>query len=125
MKNLTEFESGAIRDSSEEKEDYIESISWLSLMRYAKYMKTNENVYGRGNWIKGIPEDNYERSLLRHLQKYLANKYYGADLESNIDHLSAALFNLQGLMHEQEKKKLKNKQENIDKNQLSLFSNNE
>lgn len=104
---MREFNTGAIRDSDESKEDYIESISWLSLLRYAKYMKTNELKYGRGNWAKGIPESSYEQSLMRHLQKYLANKYYGASLEPDIDHLSAAMFNLQGLIHEQEKASLK------------------
>lgn len=100
-----EFESGAIRDDDKNKEDYIESISWVTLMRYAKYMKSNEKKYGRGNWIKGIPIEEYEKSLLRHIQKYISNKYYGTKIEPETDHLSAAMFNLQGLIHEEEKLK--------------------
>lgn len=103
---MEKFNTGAVRDSQEGKEDYIESISWLTMRRYAFYMKDNENKYGRGNWKKGIPVESYERSLLRHIQKYLANKYDNADLEPNEDHLSAALFNLQGLIHEQERLKI-------------------
>lgn len=61
--------------------------------------------YGRGNWRKGIPIESYEQSLLRHIQKYLVNKYDGAGLEPEIDHLAAALFNLQGIIHEEEKLK--------------------
>jgi len=100
------FKTGAVRDTDENKEDYIESISWLTLRRYALYMKSKEKKYGRGNWIKGIPIEEYEKSLVRHLQKYISNKYYGTKIEEEEDHLSAMLFNLQGLIHEEEKKKL-------------------
>lgn len=106
----THFSTGAVRDTQEGKEDYIESFSWLTFRRYAFYMKQMEAKYGRGNWIKGIPKANYLVSLMRHLQKYIANKLYGAKLEPEIDHLSAALFNLQGLIHEEEMEKLHEKE---------------
>lgn len=102
-----QFESGAQRDSEEGKENYIESISWLALRRYSFYMKSCEKRYGKGNYKKGIPTDSYERSLMRHLQKYLANKYEGANLEPEVDHLSAAFFNLSGILANEEKEKLK------------------
>ena len=101
-----QFDTGAVRDTDEGKEDYIESISWLTMKRYANYMKEQEVKYGRGNWIKGIPISSYEQSLMRHLQKYLANKYNGGSFEIEVDHLAAAMFNLQGLIHEEEKLKL-------------------
>lgn len=107
--NLTKFETGAVRDISTGKEDYIESISWLALRAFAKYMTSKASVYGSGNWIKGIPVESYERSLIRHFQKYIANKYYNAGLEPDEDHLSGMLFNLQGLLHEREKLKLTTK----------------
>jgi hypothetical protein len=99
---ITKFPSGAIRDSQENKENYIESISWLTLRRYALYMKKVSAKYGENNWIRGIPSSSYEQSLLRHIQKYLSAKYYGVDVEPDCDHLSAALFNLQGLIHGEE-----------------------
>lgn len=99
-----QFETGAQRDTGVHKEDYIETISWLAMQAYAKYMTAKAKVYGRGNWRKGIPEESYEESLLRHIQKYLANKYDNAGLEPDEDHLAAAWFNLQGLIHEREKK---------------------
>jgi hypothetical protein len=106
-KNITKFESGAIRDTSSDKEDYIETISWLAMRRFAKYMTSKQSTYGPGNWKKGIPVESYERSALRHIQKYLANKYDGANLEPNEDHLAAALFNIFGILHEEETKKIK------------------
>lgn len=106
-KKIRSFKTGAVRDVDTEKENYIESVSWLSLQRYAKYMKRASSKYGEGNWIKGIPEAEYEKSFMRHVQKYFANKYNGAKLELEIDHLAAAMFNLQGIMHEQEVNKLK------------------
>jgi hypothetical protein len=106
MSDKREFSSGAVRDVDTSKEDYIESISWITMRRYAFYMKSMEDRYGRGNWIKGIPIEEYEKSMMRHIQKYLSNKYYGTDIEPEVDHLSAAMFNLQGIIHEEEKLKL-------------------
>jgi hypothetical protein len=99
--NLTKYPSGAVRDTSSGKEDYIESLSFSVLRRFAQYMKTKEDTYGPGNWKKGIPILSYEKSLIRHLQKYFANKYENAGLEPNEDHLAAAMFNLQGIMYEE------------------------
>ena len=105
---MRKFTTGAVRDDEgDDKEDYIESISWLTMKRYAKYMTKMSSKYGRGNWVKGIPIDAYERSMMRHIQKYLSSKYYGVEVEPECDHLSAALFNLQGLIHEEEVTKSK------------------
>lgn len=98
---ITKFNTGAIRDSQDGKEDYIETISWLAMKRYAKYMTGKKYKYGAGNFKKGIPISNYEQSLLRHIQKYLSNKYEGSDIEKNEDHLAAIVFNTFGIMHEE------------------------
>jgi len=102
--SLTQFDTGAIRDSQEGKEDYIETISWTAFRRYAQYMTGKKKRYGAGNFKKGIPIESYESSLVRHLQKYLANKYEGQDIEKDEDHLSAILFNVFGIMHEESRK---------------------
>lgn len=104
-----EFESGAIRDV-DGKEDYVETQSFLAMKRYAEYMTAQAKKYGRGNWRKGIPIEEYEKSLMRHIHKYFANKYDNANLEPEIDHLSAIRFNLDGIIHEEEKLKLNNNQ---------------
>lgn len=106
MKKVTTFSTGAIRDIQDGKEDYIETISWTAMKRYAQYMTEKKKKYGAGNFKKGIPIESYEQSLVRHLQKYLANKYEGGNTEKEEDHLAAMRFNIDGMMHEDEKNKL-------------------
>ena len=102
------FESGAIRDDDSQKEDYIETISWTAFKRYSQYMTWKKSKYGSWNFKKGIPIESYEQSLVRHLQKYLENKYEDWYIEKDEDHLSAMIFNLLGIMHEEwrEQKKI-------------------
>lgn len=100
--NRRYFDTGAARDSEEGKEDYIETISWSALKRFAVYMTGKKKKYGEWNWKKGIPVESYERSLLRHIQKYLENKYENGSTETKEDHLSAILFNTFGIMYEED-----------------------
>jgi hypothetical protein len=99
----TKFATGALRDSQEGKEDYIETISWTAMKRYAQYMTGKKKKYGQGNFKKGIPIQSYEQSLVRHLQKYLSNKHEQGQCEPQEDHLSAMLFNIFGIIHELER----------------------
>jgi len=103
--SIRTFPSGSIRDDDTNKEDYIETISWTAMKRYAEYMTSKKSKYGAGNFKKGIPIESYEQSLLRHIQKYLANKYESGTIETNEDHLSAILFNVFGIIHEEERNK--------------------
>lgn len=100
---ITKFKTGAIRDTQTDKEDYIETISWTAFKRYAKYMTGKKAKYGAGNFKKGIPIESYEKSLVRHIQKYLSNKYEGGTVEKDEDHLSAIVFNVFGIIHEEER----------------------
>lgn len=102
---IRKFDTGAVRDNDSTKENYVESIPWIALRRYAFYMKSKESRYGKGNFKKGIPSESYEESLLRHIQKYISNKYEGGDFEKDQDHLSAILFNCFGLIYQEEKQK--------------------
>jgi len=101
---VRKFETGAIRDNDEAKEDYIETISWTAFKRYAQYMTGKKKKYGVGNFKKGIPIESYEQSLLRHVQKYVENKHEGGVVETEEDHLSAMVFNIFGIMHEEGRK---------------------
>lgn len=98
---MRKFKTGAVRDSDSDKEDYIETISWSAFKRYAQYMTGKKAKYGSGNFKKGIPIESYEQSLVRHVQKYLSNKYEDGQVERGEDHLSAILFNVFGIMHEE------------------------
>lgn len=100
-KKIRKFNTGAVRDVSLDKENYIEGISWLALQRFARYMDSKAVKYGTGNWQKGIPSKSYIESLLRHVQKFISEWQYGICVEKD-DHLSAIAFNLFGLMHELE-----------------------
>lgn len=102
---ITKWATGAIRDSQEGKEDYTETISWSAFKRYAQYMTGKKAKYGSGNFKKGIPIESYEQSLLRHVQKYMENKYENGTIEKEDDHLSAMVFNIFGIMHEEEREK--------------------
>lgn len=101
MPKITRFKTGAIRDTQAGKTDFTETISWTAFARYAKYMTEKKAKYGSGNFKKGIPIDSYEKSLLRHIHKYMVNKYEGGDDEKDQDHLSAIVFNVFGIMHEE------------------------
>jgi len=100
-KKVRTFATGAIRDVDNTKEDYVETISWRALRRFAEYMTAKKAKYGAGNFKKGIPISSYEQSLLRHVNKYIENKYEGGTVEVNEDHLSAMVFNIFGIMHEE------------------------
>ena len=102
---MRHFPSGSIRDSLEGKEDYIETISWRAFKRYAQYMTSKKKKYGSGNFHKGIFDSSYEGSLVRHLQKYLSNKHERGQVEKDEDHLSGIIFNVFGLMHNEEMRK--------------------
>lgn len=98
------FKTGAIRDDDSKKPDFIETVSWTAFRKFGEYMTSKKSRYGQGNFKKGIPVESYEQSLVRHLQKYLENKYEDGKQEVGEDHLSAMVFNIFGIIHENERK---------------------
>jgi len=99
---MRHFDTGAQRDDGDSKPDLVETTSYTALRRFAVYMTAKAKKYGAGNWRKGIPIESYEKSLQRHLSAYFINKYENGSLEPEEDHLSAAMFNLMGIIHEEE-----------------------
>lgn len=108
-KKITQFDTGAVRDSQEGKVDFVETISFTAHERFARYMTGKKKKYGQGNFKKGIPIESYEKSLLRHLDKYFRNKYENGNDEPNEDHLAAMRFNIDGIMHEEGRPKINRK----------------
>lgn len=104
--NVTQFPSGAIRDTQGGKEDWTETIPWLALWAYAKFMTAKKAKYGAGNFKKGIPTESYEQSLIRHWHKYFCNKYEGGRFEPDEDHVCSMLFNILGILYERERANL-------------------
>ncbi len=100
---ITTFKSGAIRDSQDGKVDSFTAHERYA--RYARYMTSKKSKYDSGNFKKGIDIESYERSMLRHIDKYFRNKYENGNDEPKEDHLAAIRFNVDGIMHEEDRKK--------------------
>lgn len=65
------FDSGATRDTDQGKLDYEGFLSPLVLWRFACYMHSHRKqpdgkLRAADNWKKGIPKEEYLRSLFRH-----------------------------------------------------------
>lgn len=105
------FESGATRNV-ETDPDYHGFLSPLALHSYGEYMhrhrlQADGTMRRSDNWQLGIPNDAFVRSLVRHVHDIeLIHDGYGElarqdDRDDNVllAHLSAALFNIQGMLH--------------------------
>lgn len=101
------FESGATRNRKENELQYEGFISPLALQMFAKYMHEHRHtadgeVRASDNWQKGIPDESYRDSLLRHVIDIWMIYRDWAALARDGDKreaLAGAFFNLQGLMH--------------------------
>lgn len=116
--SMRSFTTGATRSADVGKIDYEGFLSPTALEAYGKYMLKNQ-IQADGtrrdsdNWQKGIPMRQYMKSLLRHVWSVWISVRDGA-LEENgvteqntkvLEELSAALFNVQGFIHELLKKR--------------------
>ncbi len=95
MSNKREFDTGAIRDSNFNK-PFVHNLLGYTKLRFGYHMTTGAKNYGDGNWLKGMPIEDYLESLNRHLAKYEAG-------DRSEDHLSAIIFGAQGCMIEEQK----------------------
>jgi len=105
MEQIRNFDTGAVRGSSG-KLDFVEYMSTLALGAYGEHMRKSAEKYGAGNWLKGIPADEYMKSLRRHLWIIDIKEQTGIQLEPETDHLASCMFNIMGAMHERELLKL-------------------
>ena len=113
---MRKFDSGATRDTTNNKLDYVKALSPIVLRRYVQYLDKHRlqpdgSYRDFDNWKNGIPQEVYHSSGGRHfLDTWLLTEGYATkdnhgpvDLE---DALCAQLFNIQGRLHEILKAKL-------------------
>lgn len=93
----TQFDTGAVRDMAKGK-GRMDLLPWIALIRASKHYEAGAEKYGEHNWERGIPSSSFLDSALRHLAKY-------ADGWRDEDHLSAAVFNILGLIYNEEKQR--------------------
>jgi hypothetical protein len=112
------FNTGAYRDGDENKIDYEGFLSPAVLERFGKYMLAHQKqsdgkMRTSDNWQAGIPQDVYMKSLLRHTFQlwgvHRGNRVVDdkGELIDKQDALCAIIFNAQGYLFEDLKKKNK------------------
>lgn len=111
MAEMRKFETGATRNVDTNKYDYEGFFSPLVLRRRAQFMhehrvQADGQLRDSDNWQKGIPLNEYMKSLYRHfVELWLLHRGFPAydengksvDLENA---LTALLFNGEGYLHE-------------------------
>lgn len=107
-KKIRTFKTGATRDSDKNKADYEGFLSPLVIKRYGEYMSKHRlqpdgKLRDSDNWTKGIPQDQYVKSLIRHImdvwliQRNFSKEARTPDME---EALCAVMFNTMGLLYE-------------------------
>lgn len=111
------FDTGATRNADENKLDYEGFICPNVLERYAQYMQSHRkqsdgSIRDSDNWQKGIPQDQYLKSLVRHtLDFWRLQRLEDTHIENPegemVDGQSlicSIMFNAMGWLHEELKK---------------------
>lgn len=99
------FGTGATRDTDEGKPDFEGFLSPIVINRFGEYMskhrkQSDGSLRDSDNWQKGIPKDQYMKSLLRHIQDmWLEHRGFKSRDEME-EVICAIIFNAQGYLHE-------------------------
>jgi len=88
------YESGAVRDSDENKH-HPELISPFAMERLSQWLADGAKKYAPRNWEKGISIERCFGSMYRHLLKYQMG-------ERDEDHLAAIFCNCMFILHFEE-----------------------
>ncbi len=90
-----EFDSGMRRDVTDEKPDFSLVFDGPLLRRWAQHLTNGAKKYSKRNWMKAASQEEYERfkeSAARHFCQLMAG-------ETDEDHYSAVVFNLNGMLY--------------------------
>jgi len=112
---LRTFKTGATRDTNTNKLEPFEFISPAALHRFSEYMhrhrvQSDGGLRAGDNWKKGIPQETYLRSLMRHVMDFwLVTSGWPPRYDEKVadpqEIACAILFNIQGWLHESLKEK--------------------
>lgn len=102
---IRSFKTGATRDSDEGKHDFEAYYSPIVINRFAEYMtkhrkQSDGNLRDGDNWQKGMPREQYMKSLLRHVHDMWLEHRGFEGREEMEETICAILFNTQGYLHE-------------------------
>lgn len=108
MSEIRTFETGATRDSDENKYDYEGFLSPLVIERFGQYMhkhrkQADGQLRASDNWQKGLPLDQYMKSLWRHFHEaWMYHRGFTiCEAEWWVEEaLCGILFNTMGYLHE-------------------------
>lgn len=114
---IRNFETGATRSADAGRYDPEGFLSPLAIERYSLYMAKNQkqpdgSIRTSDNWQKGLPIATYVKGMWRHfLHLWTRHRGYvvqdplaAQDMEED---LCALLFNVQGMLHEVVKARIK------------------
>ena len=110
---VRKFDSGAPRDTDNDKLDFRGFFSACALERFAQYMNEHRKMAGTDelrasdNWKKGIPKEVYMSSAWRHFFDWWKEDQGLQSREGLENALCGLWFNLQGYLHEALKDKEK------------------
>ena len=102
---MRKFDTGATRDTDEGKLDYEGFLSPVVLRRFCEYMNRHRvqadgQVRASDNWQKGIPVDEYFKSLARHFFELWEMRRVDGDSPEAVEKACAIMFNIQGYLFE-------------------------
>jgi len=105
--NKRVFDTGACRDTDKDKYDFEGFLSPEVLNAYASYMHKNRKMKdgsyrSSDNWQKGIPKEQYMKSLLRHVMELWTKHRSDKEIiDTPLDEvLCAIMFNTMGMLYE-------------------------
>lgn len=102
------FATGATRNADTDKIDYEGFLCPRVLQRFGEYMHSHRkqadgNFRESDNWQKGIPIDQYRKSLIRHVHDvWMIQRGWGlyATTTEIEEALCGVIFNSMGMLHE-------------------------